>query len=219
VKFLGIHLDPSLTFKYHVNKTITKLSSALYALRSAKKFLNTEAKKTLYFALFQSHLVYANQIWSGAPNNLIKKIEKLQKSAMRVICNKNNSAHTEPLFKELGILRLKDLFYFFKSQFMYYYINNKTPRIFANTWTVRNRDERLRQNNHEENNLIPFYRLATLEKLPLITYPTAWRNTEDEIRKSPSIAIFNNTLKTSLLDSLSNTPICNRVLCPECSRQ
>jgi hypothetical protein len=45
VKFLGVNLDPSLTFKHHVNKTATKLSSALYALRSAKNFLNSDAKK------------------------------------------------------------------------------------------------------------------------------------------------------------------------------
>ena len=37
VKFLGVHFDANLSFKYHVSCVKTKLSKALYVLRMVKK--------------------------------------------------------------------------------------------------------------------------------------------------------------------------------------
>jgi hypothetical protein len=37
VKFLGIFIDPTLSFKYHINFISSKISKAMYFLRSAKK--------------------------------------------------------------------------------------------------------------------------------------------------------------------------------------
>jgi hypothetical protein len=216
VKFLGVHLDPGLTFKNHIFKLTSKLSSALFALLSSRNFLSEIAKKNLYYALFHSHIVYTNQIWSGAHESSLNKITKLLKTAIRLICNKNSNAHTEPLFKKLEILRVSDLFFFYKSQFMFYYSKNKTPAAFEHTWTNRIRDVRLRWNEHEEANLIPFYRLSILERLPLISYPTAWLNTNEDTRNTTSVLLFNEKLKKNLIDALSDTPNCNRVMCPVC---
>jgi hypothetical protein len=99
---------------------------------------------------------------------------------------------------------------------MFYYSKNKTPAAFEHTWTNRIRDVRLRWNEHEEANLIPFYRLSILERLPLISYPTAWLNTNEDTRNTTSVLLFNEKLKKNLIDALSDTPNCNRVMCPVC---
>jgi ribonuclease P/MRP protein subunit RPP40 len=84
-KFLGVLIDPKLTFKHHVSSLSKKLSTALYFLRTAKNFLNTRALKFLYYSLFHSHLIYAIQIWSCCSEALLKQISLKQKIAIRII--------------------------------------------------------------------------------------------------------------------------------------
>jgi hypothetical protein len=40
IKFLGIFIDPALSFKYHVNFISSKIAKAMYFLRSAKNLLS-----------------------------------------------------------------------------------------------------------------------------------------------------------------------------------
>jgi hypothetical protein len=195
----------------------SKLSSALYAIRSSKNFLNEKARLSLYYSLFHSHIIYANQIWSCTSDSQLKNITKLQKTAIRLVCNKPNYAHTQPLFFKLEVMPINDLSFYFKSQFMYFYTRNMTPSAFRNTWVNRHRDIRLRRNQDEDENLTPFCRLACVERMPWAALPNAWRNTPLAIREATSVAQFNQQLKSYLLEKLNRTLVCNRVLCPECT--
>ena len=46
VKFLGVFFDPQLNFNFHVKSITSKLSKALYMLRSTKKFPSTKSQKS-----------------------------------------------------------------------------------------------------------------------------------------------------------------------------
>ena len=85
VKFLGIHIDPKLNFKFHVSTIIKKLSSALYLMRNAKNSLSEKALTYIYYSIFHSHLIYGIHVWSSCPQYLITQIFKLQKRAIRII--------------------------------------------------------------------------------------------------------------------------------------
>ena len=114
-KFLGVYFDSNLSFKYQVSCVKKKLSKALYILRMVKKILPLHSLKLIYYTIFHCHLVYAIQIWSCCSQNLITDLFKLQKAALRIICNVKYNDHTEPLFKREEILPLPDLINFFKS--------------------------------------------------------------------------------------------------------
>ncbi len=51
IKFLGIYIDPSLNFQFHIKHICSKLSKSMFAIRSVKHILPAEALKTLYFSL------------------------------------------------------------------------------------------------------------------------------------------------------------------------
>ena len=50
-----------------------------------KHFLPHNALKTLYYTLIQSHLTYGIQAWGH--RNTVKKLQTLQKRAVRIINN------------------------------------------------------------------------------------------------------------------------------------
>ena len=109
MRFLGVYFDPSLNFKYHVKKLLSKLSRSLYTLRSVKNVLTPKSLKSLYYSLFHCHLIYALPIWSVCSQKLKKVISTKQKMAIRIISGLKYNAHTAPSFKKLKILPFSDL--------------------------------------------------------------------------------------------------------------
>ncbi len=74
VHFLGVYFDPNLNFQYHISLLISKLSKALYILRSTKNILTENARKSVYYALFHSNIIYCLPIWSSTTKKHLKKL-------------------------------------------------------------------------------------------------------------------------------------------------
>ena len=69
----------------------------------------TKSSKTIYFLLFNSHLIHGCQIWGQEYSNEFKKIGILQEKAIRTIKFLPNDALITETMKESKILKLKDL--------------------------------------------------------------------------------------------------------------
>ena len=218
IKFLGIYFDSSLNFKYHIEQLNTKLSKALFSLQRCKNILTPEALRSLYYSTFHCHLIYGLLAYTGTHNYLIDDIFKKQKRAMRSIANVKYNAHTGPIFKKFKILPFPALIEYFKLNFMYLYKSNNLPKSFRNSnyWILnqnRNVPYALR---FQEDFHIPYYRLAIVSRLPLISFPKAWNESSlpENIKSKPNYQLFKKHLKNYLLENIS--VVCDRLLCPSC---
>ena len=219
IKFLGIYIDPLLSFKFHINSISSKVSKTMYFLRSVKNILSQQALKSVYYSIVHSHFVYGIQVWSCTSLNNLSDLFLKQKTAIHIITSAKYNAHTEPLFKSSGILPLYMLTDFFKMQFFHRFILNDLPISFNYMW-IRNEernhpDQPLLRNRQEF--YIPHSRLTSTEKFPLTSYPRLWSTlTNDDIKNSSSKASFNINLKRFFLDKLNANYSCTRLLCPHC---
>jgi len=224
VKFLGIFIDSNLSFKFHITTIRKKLSKALYTLRMAKNILSSKNLKLIYYSIFHCHLdlVYAIQIWSCGPSTFINDLFKLQKNAVRTICNAKYNSHTEPLFKKEEILPLPDLITYFKLQFMQRFTQKFLPSSFDRVWvrnSIRNIGENKIQLRNDNRLRLPLSRLSLTDRLPTYDFARTWELFPDEqikfIRKKN---IFDQQLKNYFIKDLSDTVTCNRLFCPACYR-
>jgi len=220
VKYLGVLIDPNLTFKHQVASINKKVSHSLYFLRKSKNILNEKSLKSIYYATFHSHLVYANQLWSCCADSIIKPLLKKQKIALRIIANANYNSHTEPLFKKFNILPLNHLSEFFKIQFMQHFKQGFLPSALQTMW-VTNAIRRLDQAEvvlrDDDLLYIPFARTSTTSKFPLTAFPRIWEEFPDEeIKFTRNKLEFNFKLKKFFIDRLQNNVVCDRLLCPDC---
>ncbi len=113
-KLLGVMFDEYLSFEDHIINLCTKISKSLFCINRIKNFINQETKKTLYFAMIHSHLVYCINIYSCATDTCLNKLRIKQKEAItpiRIICNAGYRDHTAPLFAQLKILPLSQLIF------------------------------------------------------------------------------------------------------------
>jgi hypothetical protein len=220
VKFLGVIFDSTPNFKAHISSISSKISKSLFIIRRAKNFLTPPGLKALYYSLVQSHLIYCTHICSSAASSLLNELSKKQKVVIRLIKGAPYNAHTEKLFKSSAILPLQLLIEFFKLQFVYQFLNNHLPVSFVGTW-ITNAARRDDQDGPALRNaldlFVPFSRLTSTSKHPLIAFPKTWNEFNAiEIKLASSKQIFNKALKTHLLGSLTDNPLCNRLLCPHC---
>jgi hypothetical protein len=220
IKYLGVHFDPSLTFKHHVNHVSYKISRALFLLCRVKNILTPSLIRTLYFSLIQCHLSYAIEIWSQTPATNLNELFVKQKNAIRIIANSKYNSHTAPLFKQLSILPLDSLVQMSLLKIMNHYTTAKLPPSFQDTWsTVRASHEATGSQTlrNEDDFRVPFARTNYLQRFPLVKAPTLCNDLPNDLRIITTVTLFSNSIKTFLLNKLPDRPICTRLFCPVCS--
>ena len=82
--------------------------------------------RTIYISLIQSNLNYSITAWGFNCGRL----KKIQKKAIRIVCNSKYLAHSSPLLKKTGILKLEDLFKLNMLKWYHKYVNKKLPKYF-----------------------------------------------------------------------------------------
>ena len=95
VKYLGVKIDTNLSWQYHVNNLSIKLNRANALLFKIKKYVRLKILRSIYFAIFDSHLSYFCLVWAQNCST-IQQIIVLQKKAIIIINFQPRNFHTSP---------------------------------------------------------------------------------------------------------------------------
>ena len=82
---------------------------------------------TLYYSLIHSHLSYVTMLWGSAFQYRLRQLQVIQKKAVRKICNVGYNAHTSPLFNQLSIPKLNDIYNTQLCKLMFLFTNGTLP--------------------------------------------------------------------------------------------
>ena len=126
-KLLGIHIDKSLTWKIHIDKTCTKLVSKLFLLKRIQYFLTSDMKQLFYNAYITPIFDYGCVTWHKASAADINRIIKLQKRAARIVLNERRIARSSVMFKTLNWLTFTNRCKYFTALLVHKSLHNLTP--------------------------------------------------------------------------------------------
>ena len=112
-------------------KIANKIPRALGVMNRLKRYLPISAMKLMYDSLILSHLQFRITNWGFEWD----RISKLQKRALRIMAKSRYKAHTEPLFKQLHVSKVKAIFDVQCLKFWYKFVNNDLPNYFRNRFT------------------------------------------------------------------------------------
>ena len=107
VKYLGILIDPHLTWNFHIDDLSRKLSRAIGMLAKIRHYVQIQTLKMIYYGIFSSLLLYGAQIW-GQSAMVQQKMEKLQNKALRKMNFKNRLFPVGILYKTCKIMKFSD---------------------------------------------------------------------------------------------------------------
>ena len=215
-KFVGHVIDDQLTWIGHIEHISKKLASANFAVNSTKNFLPLKIRKTIYYSLFDSHLNYANLLWGCAASKQLKRIESLQKKCIRNVANMPYKAHTEPIFKVLGVLNLHDKLIFNRSLFMHKYRNQKLPISFQNMFADIPEDNM--QTRHNDYNYLNKPAIKTyMESFPTKKLISSWNMLGIDFKATADQIEFKNLLSESLISKYTDETQCTDKNCYNCA--
>ena len=99
-------------------------------LSKVRHYVPKKELKSIYYAIFSSHMIYGCQIWGQSHNAHVEKIHKLQNRALRIINFERFQADSSPLYINNGILKLNDFIRLQNCLFVHDYLNNLLPKCF-----------------------------------------------------------------------------------------
>jgi len=110
LKFLGLTIDTTLTWKHQTGELISILNKACYAIRSIKPLMFLDVLRCTYFSYARSIISYGIIFWGNSSYS--EDIFKIQKRIIRIIMNSNRNASCRQLFKDLNILPISVPIYY-----------------------------------------------------------------------------------------------------------
>ena len=108
LKYLGININNTLTWKSHTEKILPKLSSACFALRSIKPLVSPQMLKATYYSQFHSIILYGLMFWGNSAHS--DRVFKIQKRIIRIMTGIGKRDSCRKLFSHLNILPLLSLY-------------------------------------------------------------------------------------------------------------
>jgi len=216
-KFLGITLDENLTFKDHISNINKKISRHLFNIKQIKFTLPKDNLQTLYFALIHPHLTYGILAWGNSKATILRKTETLQKRAIRTINNRKYNSHTDPLFRECGILKISDLFQMDTLLFMHDYINNRLPKSFRGIFRYKGLCDKAYTTRQNDMFDLPMTKSRFVDKLPLYNFPSIWNKNVARFDIHASRNCLKNNIKSTYLLQYDTSVSCSNPYCFDCN--
>ena len=212
--FLGLTFDEHMSWNTHIHKISNKISKTLGILSRLKRYLPQSILLMIYNSLVIPYLQYGILCWGFKTNRPFK----LQKRAVRLITSSKYNAHTEPLFKNLKILKVSDIFKINLLKFYYKLYNNKVPRylnnMFSETTPAHDYDTRFRHLGTARRSKTVLGSKCIRYELPMLLHTTPPCIKDKVMSHSPQG--YSNYIKTYILNEytyqcrIPNCYICNQ---------
>ena len=198
VKNLSSWFDTQLKMDIHINKCCKAAFFHLFNIRRIRKFLSFDTTQILINAFVTNRLDYCNSLLYGLPANQICKLQRVQNSAARLICNIGRFDHITPALCKLHWLPVRYRINFKILLITYKAINGLAPEYIseliklktASRYNLRSSTELLLEKPGTTT-------LTTLgDRSFKMAAPTLWNSLPAEIRNACNVATFKKMLKT-----------------------
>jgi len=201
VRNLGVMFDNKLSMKDHVNKVCQLAYIELRKISTIRHYLTTDATKTLVTSLVLSRLDYGNALLAGLPGNLMKKIQKIQNCAARLIFRTSKQTHTTPLLEQLHWLPISYRIEYKLASMCFNIINGTAPKYLSDIVSLYTPSRNLRSATDSRLFRIPRRNKKTQGQRSFSYLgPVVWNSLPFSVRHSDTAEHFKTSLKTYLFN-------------------
>ena len=199
LKYLGVILEENLSWEKHLNTLVKRLGRAIGILAKLRHYVPKWLLRTVYYSLFNSHLIYGCQIWGNNNSILVNKVKKLQEKALKVMdfCSDNKTINE--VFHDFKILKLEDFIKYRNITFVKDCLNKIGPKTFYKNFTLC-QERHCHYTRNAQRNFINIPQVQTsFYGINSIKYKSAttWNNLQ-------------NALQSDLL--ISSYPVCKKLI-------
>jgi hypothetical protein len=196
VKNLGVYIDEKLSFSDHVNKTISSIYRASFALRNAVDCLKAskviELAKSLVFPIAD----YCCVVWGNCTQKLKQDLQKALNFTVKLVFGRKKYDHVSDLFKKYKLMNIEDRIHLFLSSQTYKCLNGLAPAYLNDEFYYRWSD----RGNFSRVEVKPWKRA---EGAKTFTHRAAnlWNQLDQASKEAANIKKFTRKIKNKIKNS------------------
>lgn len=199
-KFLGVIIDDTLSFQQHIKYIKGKVARGIGILYKTKRYLHRKTLIQLYNAFIYPYLNYCIVVWGNTCKTYLAPLVKIQKRAVRLIGGARKFDHSGPIFKELKLLNINEIYVYSLQIVLYRYHHALLPDIFRGFFVS---NDSIHNHNTRQSHLlhVPILKTkqaySTIRKTGVISY----NHYSTLIDLNVSIATYKYHLKRHIMDN------------------
>ena len=193
-KYLGFTLDSVLSFNSHVSNVINLVLYKLNLLSKIRRFLKSATALKIYKSMILPYFDYGDIIYGSANKDGLDKLQRLQNKGLKLCMGYDRRHNTDDLHREAKCPKLESR----RSA----HINNFMFNRIDRSDLVDNRPIRTRAHD------APLFRVdipknETFKRSVAYAGSTKWNALPTEMRNIKSTAVFKNTQKRVMMDTVT----------------
>ena len=205
-KLVGVHLDDILKWQEHIKGVRSKLAKTSLALARLKRTLPQDIKLQVYNSLFKCHMDYCLPIWGECSSSDKRSLFTMQKKTIRNITQSKYNSHTDPIFKQLKILKFEDHLKLSQGTLMFGISLGSHPKSISELF---NRSDNFDRNLEYVKDKIPYTYLQKQVPYSLVSswnsLPVAFRGwLKEEQEQARKVKRLNNNSTPTLVSTGNN---------------
>ena len=186
---------------------MAKCRTAICNIRKIKQiriFIDTKTATTLASSLVLSHLDYSNRVLCGLPDNTIRKLQRVQIWAAKVILCRSKYDSSSGALLALHWLPIRQRIDFKILCLVFKCIHKTAPTYLSDLIQIRSFARNTRSSNSDNIILtVPFTRRSTFAQRSFSVYgPRVWNSLPGSIQNIDNYLTFKSKLKTFLFQSI-----------------
>jgi hypothetical protein len=190
-----------LSWVPHISNVRNKISSGCWALANIRRYVDQKTLRLIYFSLIYPHLHYGILCWGSAYSTHLEKLLIKQKWAAKIITNSNILTPSTPLFHNLKILKIYEIFKYKIGMEVRRLIDNNLLNNFDLSY-IHSLHSHSTRSSAKSNLLIPHVNTNIGKSLFKFQAPSIWNKIPYDIRNGTACFFKANYKKFLLSDYL-----------------
>ena len=203
VRFLGVLLDSTLSWKFHISELSKKLARTAGLFYKIRHYSPQDTLMLLYHAIFAPFLTYGVSVWRLTYPSMLDSISALQKKTLRIVTFSDKRAPSSLIFDCLQVLKFSDIIFLHVVSFVFECVHNLAPTYFRNYFTSIQSIHDIGTRQSLKGDLFALRCNTTQYGLRSIHYSGVrlWNSLPCEIQDSPSLPVFRKKIKSHILEN------------------
>ena len=203
IRNLGIMFDDVMSMSTQVTLLSRSLTYHLRNISRIRRFMDLDTCSNILRSLVLSRLDYGNALLLGANTSHIKRLQRFQNWAAKIIFYASKRDHATPYLQRLHWLPVKERIQFKILLYVFKCLNGSAPSYLSSCFTLYNPTRTgLRSASDITLLSVPRYQSNTLksagDKSFTLASPDLWNKLPISLRTSISVSVFKKGLKTYL---------------------
>ena len=193
-KILGLHIDKNLTWKIHIDNLCKEVSKLIGLLWRNKHILPYSCRLLFYKAYILPKIDFCLTIWGKSSQTFLDRIWKLQKRAIRIVCDLPYSEPTRHVFSALKLHNIYERYFYHMCITVFKTLNTDSVPLSELLKYHSYSSYNLRSYSNEMLLYIPFPRKEIYKQSFSYSAPTLWNQLPDKIKITGSLSVFKQLL-------------------------